>query len=123
MANNKVPPYMQPPSKIKLLIPLSNHEIWEVEAMAVGDLALHKSRKDPNKNSVTHIPTLTRVDAVPKEISSQRHYFDWMRNVQHGMQKDWLAMRKVTPQEVRTDPLRTKFIRERLGAHCLETKI
>jgi hypothetical protein len=47
----------------------------------------------------------------------------WMKKVQEGLLKDWLAMRKFTAQDVKDHPEHTVKVRERIRKHCLERKL
>lgn len=110
--------------KKKLAIKLLNGDVWEVEAEIVGDLGLHPGRSDPKALSVTHIPTLMSFNKViPNEIKrTKKALLAWMKKVQEGLPKDWLAMRKFDAEQVRVDPEKTKTIRARIREHCLATK-
>ncbi len=102
---------------MKLTIPLQSDETWETEAIAVvGDLAIHPSRKDAKKWSVTHIPTLKSLNEVAPKNATKVALIKWAGKVQSGaIMVDWL--------ELQQNPLKAdSSVRERIRKHCLEIK-
>lgn len=114
-------------AKKTITITLLNGEKWETECEIVGDLALHRRRKEPEVWGITHVPTQFHIHkAIPNDIlGNKKKLLAWMAKVQESddFKKDWMLMRKVTPDEIRTDPLRTQHIRKRILDHCLKTKV
>jgi hypothetical protein len=108
--------------KVTLTIPLLNGKTWKVDVTVVGDLAIHRSHKEEGLWSVTHIPTLLTLNAVvPNEARTEKKkLMAWATLVQEGVKKDWLALRKVTAEEIKKDPDRTKGVRDRIRKHCEE---
>ena len=106
--------------KVTLTIPLLNGETWKVDATVIGDLAIHRARKDERLWSVTHIPTLlTLAPAVPAWVcSDKKKLMKWAVCVQEGVKKDWLAMKKVTAKDINENPERTKGLRFRILDYC-----
>lgn len=110
--------------KQTLTIPLLNGETWSVEAEIMGDLALHRARKDPKNWSVTHVPTLlTFVGAMSAKVQelSKPKLLRWMKLVQAEptLSKDWKAMRTFSRENILTDPEHTKGVRGRIRDYCL----
>lgn len=106
--------------KRTLLIPQANGEMdWEVEAEIVGDLAVHEAKFDPKKFTVTHVPTLLGMSSVvPEKLSKNRaKLMAWAEEVQLGLKKDWLAMRKYDHAKA-TAGSETEKLRERIRNHC-----
>lgn len=106
-----------------LEIKLLNGKIWKTNSTVVGDLAVHRSYKGQGLWGVTHTPTLLTLNPViPPNIRKDKlKVMEWAKRIQEGIKKDWLAMRKVTAEELVKDPERTKFVRERIRKHCLAT--
>lgn len=69
-----------------------------VEAIQVGDLAVHRDlRKGTDKYwQVTHVPTLTRFNAIPNRLHKQTDLIEWCRKVQSQLQDDWKELAKLT---------------------------
>lgn len=96
----------------------------EFEAFVVGDLALHESRVDPKRWTVTHVPTHMSFKSVvpPLVLKNKSKALAWMKKAQVNLEKDWLAMRKFTREDVMQNPDATKTIRGRIREHCLSIK-
>lgn len=112
-------------SKQTLPIPLLNGETWTVEAEVIGNLALHKARKDPANWSMTHVPTLlTFVGAMPAVVQefTKPKLLKWMKLVQAEptLSKDWKAMAKLDRDQVMKDPEYSAGVRGRIRAFCLK---
>lgn len=97
-----------------------------VDAFVIGDLALHASRVNPKLWVVTHVPTHMSFKSVvpPSVLKSKAKTLAWMKKVQTNprTEKDWLAMRKFTREDVMQNPDATKTIRGRIREHCLSIK-
>jgi hypothetical protein len=108
-----------------ITIPLLDGTPWKVDALVIGDLALHPSRKKPGHWSVTHVPTMMHVNkAIPRGIdqTDDKALARWMRLVQEDLKKDWAALRKITAEEVRENPKKSHALRARIRKHLMETK-
>ncbi len=102
---------------MKLTIPLQNGETWETEAVAViGDLAIHPSRKESKKWSVTHIPTLKSLNEVAPRDATKTALIKWAGKVQSGaIMVDWLELQQ-NPHNA------DSAVTLRIRKHCLEIK-
>ena len=68
----------------------------EVDAVQVGDLAVHNNLKIKDKIwQVTHVPTLTRFNAVPAGLHKKFDLIDWCKKVQISNQDDWKELAKL----------------------------
>lgn len=106
-----------------LEIKLLNGKMWKTNSTVIGDLAIHRSYKGQGLWSVTHVPTTMTLNSVtpPNIRKDKMKLMEWAKRVQEGVKKDWLAMRKITMEELNKDPERTKFLRERIRNYCLQT--
>ncbi len=66
----------------------------QVEAVQVGDLAVHCNLRKEGYWQVTHVPTLTRFNVVPNGLHKQVDLIEWCKKVQAQLQECWkeLAM-------------------------------
>lgn len=70
-----------------------------VEAIQVGDLAVHKELRPlliGNSWQVTHVPTLTRFNAIPNRLYKKTDLIEWCRKVQSQLVDDWKELAKLT---------------------------
>lgn len=81
-------PIAQP---IKLHIIINEGEFpTPVEAIQVGDLAVHEDLKLKDKCwQVTHVPTLTRFNAVPAGLHKKADLIEWCKKVQAQLPECW----------------------------------
>jgi hypothetical protein len=109
-------------AKIKLVF---NAGEEEVQAFIIGDLALHPSRMDKKKWTMTHVPTsMSFKSVVPAAIIEDKdRALLWMKKVQEEFKKDWMAMRKFKRDDIIKSPEHTRGIRERIRNHCMTTTI
>lgn len=109
-------------TKVKLTFSAGEEEL---DAYIIGDLALHASRMDKKKWTVTHVPTsMSFKSVVPSAILEDKdHALLWMDKVQGELKKDWLAMRKFSRDDIIKSPEHTRGIRERIRNHCMTTTI
>ncbi len=74
----------------------------QVEAIQVGDLAVHKDLYPlPQGNKwwqVTHVPTLTRFNVVSNGLHKQANLIEWCKKVQEQLKDDWKALAQLTPE-------------------------
>lgn len=66
----------------------------QVGAIKVGDLAVHHNLRKEGYWQVTHVPTLTRFNAVPNGLHKQSYLIEWCKKVQAQLEECWkeLAM-------------------------------
>lgn len=90
--------------------------IAQVEAIQVGDLALHKAIYG---NRITHVPTLAHITkGLPDGSRAKKDLLRWMAKVQENLKEDWVALAALTPltyTEVNDNILAVK---ERVLNHC-----
>lgn len=67
-----------------------------VEAIQVGDLAVHHNLRKEGYWQVTHMPTLTRFNVVPNRLHKQTDLIEWCRKVQSQLPDDWKELAKLT---------------------------
>lgn len=82
------------PFKTTLQIPVDDGWPITLEAIVVGDLAVHKQHED---SRVTHVPTLTKFQkAVPDswDIITDEQLLNWCRKVQEDELNLWAIIRR-----------------------------
>ena len=65
-----------------------------VEAVQVGDLAVHKNLCEDKDWQVTHVPTLTRFNVVVG-LHKKSDLIEWCKKVQGMLQDDWKELAKL----------------------------
>jgi len=68
----------------------------QVEAVQVGDLAVHRNLRKEGYWQVTHVPTMTRFNAVPNGLHKQSDLIEWCKKVQEQLSEDWKSLSSLT---------------------------
>lgn len=81
---------------VKLTIPIENDWPRTVEAIQIGDLAVHEDIKDRGLVwQVTHVLTLTRFNVVPAGLHKKADLIEWCKKVQASNIEDWKELAKM----------------------------
>lgn len=81
---------------VSLTIPITDDWPRTVEAVQVGDLAVHEDLRIPGKTwQVTHVPTMTRFNVVVG-LHKKDDLIEWCRRVQASNQDDWKELAQLT---------------------------
>lgn len=70
----------------------------QVEAIQVGDLAVHRNLRNDKNWQVTHVPTLTRFNVVPAGLHKQSDLIEWCKKVQAQLPEDWKSLNELTSE-------------------------
>lgn len=93
----------------------------QVQAIQVGDLAVHEHIKSDKKGSwqVTHVPTNTRFNAVPDGLHTKAALIEWCKLIQGELQDDWKQLASLT-NETYSSKISAK---DRVKELCLGTAV
>lgn len=67
-----------------------------IEAIQVGDLAVHCNLRKEGYWQVTHVPTLTRFNAILNGLHKQADLIAWCKKVQSRLPEDWKELAQLT---------------------------
>lgn len=81
---------------VTLSIPIEGEWPRTVEAIQVGDLAVHEDLKFAEKQwQVTHVPTVTRFNVAPPGLYDKAALIEWCKKVQASNIEDWVELGKL----------------------------
>lgn len=102
-----------------LTIPIDGEWIPRtVEAIVIGDLAVHEDLKVDKFWQVTHVPTLTRFNAYREGLYKRSELIAWCRKVQEQRLVDWVILRSLTPKNYKTSDTVALMAKDRILRMC-----